>query len=295
MRDEFSSAGKWLAATATYTALVIGVFALPWSITTRAMTIAITILLAILFILIVQIASLNREVKEIRSDRESLAKEIGDLSYAMDLTDGTVALFYSLAQPPDADGENHYFEIRDEYRIDGDDGTYSYYFHGRRTAGGQSTVFQLKISGDTPTDAVKLVPEAEDLVSGERLQVTFSTDSPYLKVLDVMLSKPLEEGESFKLLISLRWAGTFPRARTSDYLFIAWGQYCSEGIDRLTGSLSADIELRNATLEEIDSGKRKRCSMQPKITEQRGRCRVSWAMDNPTVLYLLRFEKVINI
>ena len=295
MRDEFSSVGKWLASAVAYTALVVGIFALPWSITVRSMVIAITILLAITSILVAKIARLNREAKEMQADKESLVRKVGDLGYALDLTDGTVALFYSLAQPPDSDGEHHYFEIRDEYRIDGDDGTYSYYLHGERSASGQSQVFQLKISGDTPADAATLVPEAEDLFTGERLQTKFSTDDPYLKVLDVMFSKPLEEGQSFKLLISLRWAGTFPRARTSDYIFVSWGLYCTKGIDRFFSTLSADVELRNATLEEIDSGKRNPSSIQPKIIEHRGRSRVSWAIDNPSALYLLRFEKVIPI
>ena len=257
------------------------------------MMIAIIILLAIITILAAKIAALNRQLRIIQADKESLAREVGDLSYATDLTDGMVALFYSLAQAPSTDKEHHYFEIRDEYRIDGDDGTYSYYFHGERTADGQTTVFQLKISGDTPADAATLVPEAEDVTSGESLRVSFAADGPYLKVLSVTLSKPIEKGESFKLTISLRWAGTFPRARTSDYIFIPWGPYCSEGIDRFAGSLSADIDVRNATLEEINGGKRSRSSIQPKVMEHRGRYRVSWTVDNPTALYLLRFEKVI--
>ena len=37
MRDEFSSVGKWLATAVTYTALVVGIFALPWSLTVRSM------------------------------------------------------------------------------------------------------------------------------------------------------------------------------------------------------------------------------------------------------------------
>jgi hypothetical protein len=293
LQDEITSVGKWLLAGASYTGAVVGIWALPWDVALKGAVVSILILIVILGLLVAQQMRLKRKVAEAGSETQSLREEVSELKYTIDLTDGMVGLFYSLSQPPDADHEHHFFEIEQEYRIDGDDASYSFSFHGKRVVDGQSAALRLKISGDAPVDAATLVPEARDSSTDQPLQVVFTRDDPYLKVIDIAFDRPIEKGESFKLNLTLRWAGTFPRARRSDYLFSPWGIYCQEGIDRFIGRLSADVQVRNATLEEIENGRRSRSRIQPKTVDRRGRCQVSWIVENPTALYLLRFEKVI--
>jgi len=293
VQDEISSVGKWLLYGATYSGAVIGIWALPWSTALKGAAVFILILIVVLGILVGQQARLRRRIVESGTETQSLKEEISELKYAIDLTDGMVGLFYSLSQPPDADHDHHFFEIEQEYRIDGDDATYSFSFHGKRVTDGQSAVLRVKISGDAPADAATLVPEARDSSTDARLQVVFMRDDPYLKVIDIVFSRPVEKDESFKVHFTLRWAGTFPRARRSDYLFSHWGMYCQGGIDRFIGTLSADVQVRNATLEEIENGHRSRSRIQPKTVDRRGRYQVSWIVENPTALYLLRFEKVV--
>lgn len=291
MSEELKSVLAWITYIVTYSAVLIGIWALPWSVSLKGMIIVILILIATIAILSAKVVHLSREALKFKTEKAALVREIADLTYATDLTDGMVALFYSLSQPPGEDHEHHFFEIAQEYRIDGDDASYSFSFNGERIASGQSSIFRLKISGDTPVDAATLVPEAIDSISGNRLPTTFSKDDPYLKVIDVIFDKPLEFGDRFKINVSLRWTGTFPRARQRDYIFVPWGPYCVGGIERFIGDLSADLEIKNATLEEIVSGHRRRSEIQPKTVERRGRCHVSWVVSNPTALYLLRFEK----
>ena len=293
MEYDLRKVGGALATLATYTGLVVGVWALPWNRGAKVLLLVILILTGALVAAVTGLLAEQRRIRELRSDNDQLMARLADASYVSDLTDGMIALVYCLSQPPLADTDNHYFEVIEKYRVDGDDASYSYGLRGRRVASGVSETIRLKVSGDTPADAVSLVAEASDATSGEPLAMTFVRDDPYFKVMEITFKSPISTGDEFDVSVSLRWGGTFPRVRRSDYLFSQWSLYAGEGIERLSCAVSYDLQLRNVTLEELETGHRRRSAVQPKLVDANGRCELSWVVPNPTALYLLRFEKVL--
>jgi hypothetical protein len=220
-----------------------------------------------------------------------LSNKLGELENVGDLADGMVGLGYYLSQDPRTDDSNHYYEVKESCILYGDDATFDYDLRGYRVVPGETDVLHFKFGGDSPVDADTLGLEAQDLQIKQPLQVRVVRDDPYFKVFQVNLARALSEGDNFHVRISLRWNNTSPRSRRRDYLFSSWGSFAALGVDHLSFRLSADVDVPSATLEVLSGGHRDRARIQPKITNKDGRCELYWAADNPTDLYLLRFEK----
>lgn len=293
MHDEVSEASKWLISATGYTGLVVGIWSLPWTYSAKIPCLAILILIFILAKSVDRNIRTARILHQVRSENNSLAQRVEDLSYSFDLADGMVALAHTLTQAPAVDAENHYHEVVDNYRIDQDDATYLHELRGRRVLEGSGSGLMIKVSGDTPADASTMSAEATDRQTERPLSVTFIRDDPYLKVLRIEFDRPLAQGDEFHISLSLRWAGTFPRARKVDYVFSSWSIFAAQGIDRYSCTLSSDLQLENIVLEELSDGKRNRAKVQPKIVSRKSRCEASWSTMHPSSLYLLRFEKVL--
>jgi hypothetical protein len=294
MPPEVKAASKWLLSLTTYTGLVVAVWALPWSASAKATVLGVFILIAVMVVVLAKTGATRREIKALKLEKEALERQISDADYASDLENGMIALAHALTQLPTDDSQNHFYEVEESYRIDGNDATYKYTLRGVRVAEGSADYLAFKVSGDSPADASTLLAEAVDLTTGDPLSIAFLRDDLYFKVIQVIFRPPLAKSDTFKIEITLRWSGTFPRTRRRDYLFSTWSQFASLGIDRLTCKLSSDLELKNVVLEELRDGRRQRSDTQPKIISAHGRCDVTWVSTSPGALYLLQFEKVYH-
>ena len=304
MGPEIKAAAKLLVSLATYTGLLIRVWTLPWSVSIKATLSGALLLVAMIIFMIARLATASRKIKRLENanlafqeklteSTQLLQQQIADAEVAKELEEGMVALAYLLRQTPTADDENHYYSVQETYSIDDSDGSYKYVLHGTREVEGTGEFLFLKVGGDAPADASSLVVEAIDLLKREPLNIAFTHDGEYLKVLQVIFKAPLEMGQEFKIMVTLGWPGTFPRSRRRDYLFSHWGLYAARGIDELTCRLSSDLEVKNVTLEEIKNGMREHSTTQHhKITRDHGRCDVTWVVKKPDSMYLLQFEKV---
>jgi hypothetical protein len=292
MVSRIRQVGAWTAAVLAYTSTALAVWALPWSVSNRLVLLLAILLLLLVGILVVLLQRLDRIRVELRT-AEDAAHIAGLTQLELDaLANGMVAFSYAQSQKPVNDIDHHFISIREEFRIDGDDATFTYELRGRRVNVGASDYLSIKVSGDVPVDAASLMAEAKSLPSDEPLEIEFERDEPYLKVLRIKFATPAIRGQEFRIHLSLRWNGTFPRDRRYDYLFSNWGVYASRGVEKLTTTLSSDLELRDVVLYEIGRGKRQRRPSQPRVQNRHGRCDVSWYTHNPSKVYLLQFEKL---
>jgi len=277
MSPELKRTSALMASLIGYTGFVVGIWATPWSLSTRIVLLVVVILIGVAAWAYFRGEQARRELR----------------ARAADLEGGMVALAFMRGEEPIADLQNHYSEVVESYRIDGDDATYKYTLRGQRVAEETGEFLVFKVSGDSAVDASNMLAEAVDLTTNTPLSVNFIRDESYFKVIQIIFKSPIAQGETFDIEVTLRWAGTFPRARRHDYFFSSWGLYARCGIDRLVCKLSSDLEFRNVILEESRGGGHPvRSPFQPKIDSVNKRCEVTWSSTNPGVLYILHFEKV---
>lgn len=279
----------------TIVGFAAGIWALPASQSTRLLLLA-NLVLVIVCVAVFQLNHNHRiALERARAENERLAFTLSKLDGLDELSEGMIALLNFLSQDPIHDTEHHYSLIRERYVIDNDDATYEYELQGRRVVEGYTTHLIIKIAGDTPADQRTILAAACSMNDGSALTVSFVRDDPYFKVLAIELPCSLAIHDTFDIALSFRWAGTFPRARRHDYLFSAWGYVASQGVDRIEGLLLSDVPLQGPVLEELRDGRHKRSVIQPKHVPADGhrRTEVSWAVDHPNDVYLLRFEKLL--
>lgn len=279
----------------TIVGLAAGIWSLPMSGPVRLLLLT-NLVLAIVCVALLQLNHGHRAALErSRSENERLMFTLSRLDGLDELSEGMVALLNFLSQDPIHDTEHHYSLIRERYVIDNDDATYETELQGRRVVDGYTSHLIVKIAGDTPADQRTILAAARSVDDGNDLPVSFIRDDPYFKILAIELSNPLERNDGFKIAMNFRWAGTFPRSRRHDYLFSAWGYVAALGVDRIEGTLLSDVPLHAPVLEELRDGRHKRSAIQPKhvLRDGRRRSEVSWAVDNPDAVYLLRFEKLL--
>jgi hypothetical protein len=278
---------------------IVGLAAAIWSLPTSGPILFLLLTDLVLVIVCVALLQLNQAhrttLEQSRSENERLMFTLSRLDGLDELSEGMIALLNFLSQEPIHDSEHHYSIIRERYVIDNDDATYETELQGRRVVEGYTSHLIVKIAGDTPVDQRTILPTARSLDADVDLPVSFIRDDPYFKILAIELAFPLELNDSFNITLSFRWAGSFPRARQHDYLFSAWGYVASLGVDRIEGLLLSDVPLHAPVLEELRDGRHKLSAIQPKHASREGgrRSEVSWAVDNPDAVYLLRFEKLL--
>jgi len=154
------------------------------------------------------------------------------------------------------------------------------------------------LSGDSPADVSSLSLAVTDEAASARFgdgHVQVVSDLPYLKVFDILFTKPLNKDEYFDLRISCRWDNTFARSRRYDYVFFPWGQYAALGIDKSIGRLVSDVPISDFVLERLESGRLVKERAQPKLVDTAPHHFVlEWEVSNPRHVYILRFTKDID-
>lgn len=282
------------AEIATCIAFGIAVWVLPFDRIINVLLLIVAILSALLWIQLFRQRKQHRRADNLQEQLSAAQLALEEREAESQLAEGMVALHYNLSAEPVSDSEHRFLEIDETYFIQRDDATYKYRMRGVRVVEGIGTSIKLKISGDSPADRISLGLEANDSRSGERLHVDFLRDDDYLKVVEIRFPKPLSTDDEFDITLSLLWSGTFPRARRKDYVFSPWGSFALFGVGRLSFRLDVDADIDSADLDEISDGKRRRACVQPKIQHGRGRrSEISWTVDNPSAIFLLRIVKSI--
>ena len=113
-------------------------------------------------------------------------------------------------------------------------------------------------------------------------------DEPYAKLIELLFHRPLGTRDSFDVEFSCRWPGTF--TRREDYVFFPM-HYFQLGVEKLVGRLILDDEPGYIVGMRLVGETSEAEPRQPSLDEREGKFVVSWEIDNPQHIYVLRFSR----